>query len=329
MKKKINVALIGSNFALKGYLPVIQKIKHLNLKIICSRNILKNNNNISGYSKELSFENNWKKIFKKNIDLVICSVPPLVQQKILIYNFKYKKKIIFEKPISCNYLKSKYIVKKLKEKKISCDVNLTFLSHPLFIKTQSIIKKKILGKVLSYKIKWSVVSQDLNKKVKSWKTNELQGGGIKNIFLTHVFTYCDFFFGNIKVKKFKFTTVNFKKLKYKNEINCLIENPELISGKINIYTKKKGVQNHLINIFFEKGYLELSTRSTDWTKDFKLKIFEKNKNKTKQYKLIDNQKFKDGRSNQIYFLFAKFLKRSNYLNIDYCLNAEKNNNKII
>tara|TARA_B110000495_G_C22670547_1_gene396361 strand:+ start:287 stop:649 length:363 start_codon:yes stop_codon:yes gene_type:complete len=116
MKKKINVALIGSNFALKGYLPVIEKIKHLNLKIICSRNILKNNN-ISGYSKELSFENNWKKIFKKNIDLVICSVPPLVQQKILIYNLKYKKKIIFEKPISCNYLKSKDIVKKLKEKK--------------------------------------------------------------------------------------------------------------------------------------------------------------------------------------------------------------------
>tara|TARA_B100000902_G_C26759651_1_gene644947 strand:- start:85 stop:369 length:285 start_codon:yes stop_codon:yes gene_type:complete len=91
MKKKVNVALIGSNFALKGYLPVIKKIKHLNLKIICSRNILKNNNILSS-SKKLSYESNWKKIFTKDIDLVICSVPPLVQQKILIYNLKYKKK---------------------------------------------------------------------------------------------------------------------------------------------------------------------------------------------------------------------------------------------
>jgi len=327
MKKKVNVALIGSNFALKGYLPVIEKIKHLNLKIICSRNILKNNN-ITGYSKELSFESNWKKIFKKNIELVICSVPPLVQQKILIYNLKYKKKIIFEKTISCNYKKSKIIVKKLKKYKISCDVNLTFLNHPLFIKTQDIIKKKILGKVISYKIKWSVVSQDLNKKIKSWKTNESQGGGIKNIFLTHIFSYCEFFFGENSLKKFKFTIVNFKKLKYKNKVNCFIENPKSISGEIDIHTKQKGLQAHSINIFFEKGYLELSTRSTDWTKDFKLKTFQKLKNKTKQYKLIDNLKFKDGRSKQIYLLFAKFLKRSNYINIDYCLNAEKNNQKI-
>ena len=324
MKKKVNVALIGSNFALKGYLPVIEKIKHLNLKIICSRNILKNNN-ITGYSKELSFESNWKKIFKKNIDLVICSVPPLVQQKILIYNLKYKKKIIFEKPISCNYEKSKIIVKELKKNKISCDVNLTFLNHPLFIKTQYIIKKKILGKVIRYKIKWSIVSQDLNKKIKSWKTNEAQGGGIKNIFLTHVFSYCEFFFGKNTLKRFKFT---FKKLKFKNKVNCFIENPKLISGEVNISTKQKGLQAHSINIFFEKGYLELSTRSADWTKDFKLKIFQKLKNKTKQYKLIDKQKFKDGRSKQIYLLIAKFLKRSNYLNVDYCLNAEKNNLKI-
>jgi len=327
MKKKVNVALIGSNFAIKGYLPVIKKIKHLNLKIICSRNILKNNN-ITGYSKELSFESNWKKIFKKNIDLVICSVPPLVQQKILIYNLKYKKKIIFEKPISCNYEKSKIIVKKLKKYKISCDVNLTFLNHPLFIKTQHIIKKKILGKVTRYKIKWSVVSQDLNKKIKSWKTDELQGGGIKNIFLTHVFSYCEFFFGKNTLKRSKFTTLNFKKLKFKNYVNCFIENPKLISGEVNIHTKQKGLQAHSINIFFEKGYLELSTRSTDWTKDFKLKIFKKLKNKTKQYKLIDKQKFRDGRSKQIYLLIAKFLKRSNYLNVDYCLNAEKNNLKI-
>ena len=38
-KKKIDVALIGSNFALKGYLPVLEKIKELNVKIICSKNI--------------------------------------------------------------------------------------------------------------------------------------------------------------------------------------------------------------------------------------------------------------------------------------------------
>ena len=91
MKRKLNVALIGSNFALKGYLPVIKKIKQLDLKIICSRNILKIKNKVD-YSKTLNFESNWKKIFEKKIDLIICSVPPIIQEKILIYNLKHKKK---------------------------------------------------------------------------------------------------------------------------------------------------------------------------------------------------------------------------------------------
>ena len=37
----MNVALVGSNFALKGYLPVIKKIRHLKLKILCNRKISK------------------------------------------------------------------------------------------------------------------------------------------------------------------------------------------------------------------------------------------------------------------------------------------------
>ena len=59
--------------------------------------------------KNLEYINNWKLIFKKKIDLIICAVPPKIQEKILIHNFKFKKKIIFEKPISSNFKKSKKI----------------------------------------------------------------------------------------------------------------------------------------------------------------------------------------------------------------------------
>ena len=34
----MNVAIVGSNFGLRGYLPAINEIKGLNIKIICSRN---------------------------------------------------------------------------------------------------------------------------------------------------------------------------------------------------------------------------------------------------------------------------------------------------
>jgi len=327
MKKKLNTALIGSNFALKSYLPVIKKIRRLNLKIICSRNILTIKDKIDYYQK-ITLETDWKVLFEKKIDLIICVVPPLVQEKILIYNLKYKKKIIFEKPISSNFLKSTYIVEKIKEKKIPCEINLTFLFHPLFIKLKNIIKNGNLGKVIKYKVKWNFISHDLNKKIVSWKTNELKGGGIKNIFLTHVLSYCEFFFGTNKLTKFNFSIVNFKKLNFKDKISCELENTGSITGKIDIFTKKNGYQSHYIRIFFEKGYIDLYTKSSDWTKDFVLKIVYKKSNKVKYEKTLIRQKFKDGRSNQIYYLLANFLKKSNYNNLIYCLNAEKINKKI-
>ena len=327
MKKKINVALVGSNFALKGYLPVIKKISQLKLKIICSRNIFKNINK-KILSRDINYETNWKKIFNEKIDLIICAVPPIIQEKILIYNLNFKKKIIFEKPISTNYIKSKYIVKKIKEKKIPCSINLTFIFHPLFIKVQNLIKKKTLGKVIKYEINWSFMSQDLNKKIKSWKTQEKLGGGIKNIFLTHVFSYCEFLFGKNILKKYKFKSLKFKKIEYKKNIYCELTNPKFVNGKINIFVKKKGYQSHYIKIFFEKGHLELFCKSKDWTKDFKLKIHYNPKNKIKNVKLVNNQKFPDGRSTQIHYLFAKFLKKFNYTNVNFALNAEKINNRI-
>ena len=322
----MNVALVGSNFALKGYLPVIKKIKQLKLRVICSRDISKKN--LLSKLENITHESNWKKIFNDDIDLIILAVPPKIQNQILNYNLKFKKKILFEKPISQNLISSKKIVKSLKRKKIKSDINLTFLNHELFQKTKTIIKNKKLGKVLSYEVLWNFKSFDLENKIKSWKTVEQQGGGIKNIFLTHVFSYCEFLFGKGKMIDYNFEISNFKNIKYKKSINCILKYKDGVTGKITLFVKKSGFQNHRIVIKCEKGYIRLFTKSKDWTKDF---ILETCNIKSKIKKIIKEKKlknFKDGRSNQIFTMIKNFLKKSDYSKIDYCLNAEKLNKTI-
>ena len=236
----MNVAIVGSNFGLRGYLPAINKIRGLNVKIICSRN-----KNKIPFKKigNLEHETNWKNIFKKNIDLIILAVPPKLQEQIILYNLKYKKKIIFEKPISSNYLTSKKIVEKLKTNKIKSDINLTYLNHSLFLKTKKLIDNKSLGKVINYNIYWDFVSSDFNKKIKSWKTDEKNGGGIKNIFLTHVLAYSEFFFKKINLKESNIKISKFKGLKYKKVISIKLGNPGEVKGDVLIFTKKKGFQS--------------------------------------------------------------------------------------
>ena len=321
----MNVALVGSNFGLKGYLPVINKFKNLNLKIICSRN--KNKISINKL-KNINYETNWKNIFKKDIDIVILAVPPKLQEKIILFNLKYKKKIIFEKPISSNYQISKKIVEKLKKEKIKSEINLTYLNHTLFQKVKKIIKNKTLGSVKNYKIHWSFISSDFNRKIKSWKTDEKQGGGIKNIFLTHVLSYCEYFFNKSILESSQIKQSKFKGLNYKNYILLKLRNSNKVNGEVLILTKKNGYQAHMIEINFKNGQVLLFTKSKDWTKSFVLKIYNKKNKLTKTYKDIFNKTFKDGRSYQIYLMIKKFLKNSSYKNLEYCLNAEKINNNL-
>ena len=319
----MNTAIVGSNFALKGYLPAIQKIKRYKLKIICSRKIHKIKSQID--IKNVIFENNWKKIFKKNIKLIILAVPPVTQEKILKYNLKFKKKIIFEKPISQNIERSKKIVKLLKKNKIKVSINLTYLNNSLFRKLRRIIKTKKLGEVKKYNIIWSFKSADYNNKVKTWKTDEKLGGGIKNIFLTHVLSYCEFLFGINQISNIQIKCSKFKGLNYKNHISFNIKNEKNINGKISIFNKKKGDQFHKINIIFEKGNILLFTKSKDWTKYFKLTVQKINK---KPLEIMSSNNFQDGRSAEIYFMLKEFLKKQNYTKLNYCLNAEKINHQL-
>ncbi len=325
MKKKINVALVGSNFAMKGYLPVIINNQNLNLKIICSRNIFKKNNILN--LNNFILEKKWQKVFKNYIDLIICVVPPKLQEKIIKYNYKFKKKIIIEKPISSNYSTSKKIVRNIIKKKIKSVINLTFLCHPVFLKLKKIILNKNLGKLKSYDIKWSFVSHDYNKKIKSWKVQEELGGGIKNIFLTHVLSYCEYLFGKNTLLNFQREVIKFKRIKYINKINCEMINNNSVKGSILLKTKRSGFQNHVVEVNFERGKILISNKSKDWSKNFKIKIINHNKNE----KIIKNtfkKNYKDGRSLQIDYLINKFINNPNFNNLNYCLNAEKIINRI-
>jgi len=99
-------------------------------------------------------------------------------------------------------------------------------------------------------------------------------------------------------------------------------------GEILLHTKKSGKQKHKITIKFENGEIQLFTKSKDWTKDFVLKIRNNKSRKQKIFKQKNINKFTDGRSNQIFVMLKNFIKKSNFSNINYCLNAEKMN-KII
>jgi predicted dehydrogenase len=313
-----NVAIIGSNFGISGYLPALKKNKNYKIVLICCRSdesLLK----LKKKFTKIKISKNWKDAFNKNIDLIICSTIPKVQDKIINYNFKIKKSIIFEKPISNSYQKSFLILKKLIKYKIKCEINLTFLYHNLFISLKKIIDSNKLGKIKKISIDWSLKNNSLLKKTYSWKIDSKQGGGIKNIYLIHVLTYCYFLFNNFKITNKKLKIIKIFNKKIITHVNLRIQTNEKAKGSIKLNCLGKKHQVHKIKILFSKGSAILTNNSKDWTKNFKLTIYNKRQKKI----MLDDNYYHDGRSKQISNLLKNFIKDNNYINLERCVNAEK------
>jgi len=313
-----NVAIIGSNFGISGYLPALKKNKNYKIVLICCRS----DESLTKLKKKftkIKISKNWKDAFNKNIDLIICSTIPKVQDKIINYNFKIKKSIIFEKPISNSYQKSFLILKKLIKYKIKCEINLTFLYHNLFISLKKIIDSNKLGKVKKISIDWSLKNNSLLKKNYSWKIDSKQGGGIKNIYLIHILTYCYFLFNNFKIINKKLKTIKIFNKKIITHVNLRIQTNEKAKGSIKLNCLGKKHQVHKIKILFSKGSAILTNDSKDWTKNFKLTVYHKKQKKI----ILDKNYYIDGRSKQISNLLKNFTKDNNYINLERCVNAER------
>jgi predicted dehydrogenase len=313
-----NIAIIGSNFGINGYLPAIKKNKNYKTTLICC----KSNETFFKLKKKfnkIKISKNWKDAFNKNIDIIICSTVPNIQEKIINYNFKKKKKIIFEKPISNNYKKSYLILKKLIKNKIKSEINLTFLNHNLFIALKKIINSNKLGVIKNIYIDWNLKNYSLIKKKYSWKIDSKQGGGAKNIYLIHIFTYCYFLFNSFQIIKKKTKTIKIFKKNIITNINLEIKINNNIKGNINLNCLGKKHQIHKIIILFSKGSIRLINNSKDWTKNFKLTIYNNNHKKT----ILDKNNYNDGRSKQISNLLRSFAEDNNYINLKRCVDAER------
>ena len=63
-----NVAIIGSNFGISGYLPALKKNKNYKIVLICCRS----DESLTKLKKKftkIKISKNWKDAFNKNIDL--------------------------------------------------------------------------------------------------------------------------------------------------------------------------------------------------------------------------------------------------------------------
>ncbi len=223
--------ILGSGFGLYGYLPAVLSKKNNTVylekkykKIINSR-------------KELTIYKNkiiWIQNYLSNleiIDYLIIAKRPSDQVKIIkkIINKKnILKKIFLEKPIAKNPLAAKNLLNILKKKKINVSFGFIFQYTNWYKKIKNFIKKN--KKKNEIEITWNFNAFFLKKKVKSWKNDISQGGGIINFYGIH-------FIKLINELGFN-KIINSTQIKKNYWFSSFKKNKQIFKLKINISAKK-------------------------------------------------------------------------------------------
>ncbi len=223
--------ILGSGFGLYGYLPAVLSKKNNTVylekkykKIINSR-------------KELTIYKNkiiWIQNYLSNleiIDYLIIAKRRSDQVKIIkkIINKKnILKKIFLEKPIAKNPLAAKNLLNILKKKKINVSFGFIFQYTNWYKKIKNFIKEN--KKKNEIEITWNFNAFFLKKKVKSWKNDISQGGGIINFYGIH-------FIKLINELGFN-KIINSTQIKKNYWFSSYKKNKQIFKLKINISAKK-------------------------------------------------------------------------------------------
>tara|TARA_Y100001970_G_C14142869_1_gene808186 strand:+ start:43 stop:996 length:954 start_codon:yes stop_codon:yes gene_type:complete len=217
--KFITTCIIGLNYGLNVIYPILKENKKIKILGVSSLRKKKLINNLNQFK-------NWKKMIKDcKPQFVIVATPPKLQNIILNYLIRNNIPFFAQKPLSYNYLSSKFIFNKIKKKKLISDLDLNFLQLKAIVKFRKIIKiKKIFNSKID--VRWFLNSRTLTNK-KSWKNDEKKGGGLLYNFGFHLFSILIDYFGDLKLSSVM-KKKNFYKLDFQDEnnnsINVILSN---------------------------------------------------------------------------------------------------------
>lgn len=227
----------------------------------------------------------WKELVSDTkIDIVAIAVPPNFQIKILEESLNKNKKILCEKPLGTDIKKINNLLFKTQKEQKFFVVDYIFREHEAFKKFYRIINKKRIHKNDSIKIILNTQTYINKNKIVNWKSNSSKGGGIINLFLSHIVDYLIWFFGPIKKTSCKIIKTGEREI----SADCFIEFRSNIIAKVLINTDNPR-KIHLIQYNSDKYQITLKNSGIDYGKNFtiNLKKVEKN-NKFKMTKISFN-----------------------------------------
>ncbi len=277
--KKLRVGIMGSGFGLYGLLPAFRALPNCTVISIFGERTER----LLTYCKSIGLKRiytNWQLMLKKEkLDAVAIAVPPKIQYQIAMAAIKKGLHVFAEKPLAANLSEAEEMYSLAKTNKIISTVDFIFPEVEEWRIVKNFLKTKKYGRLEKLTVNWDFLSYDLRNKLKTWKTDVLEGGGAMSFFFSHTLYYLEYFAGNITQMK--------SKLYYsKNSLNGGDVGADLqlifktnIRGFAHLRCNNRKLNRHQLIFVCSRGKMILENNNAV-TERFKIRVITKGKQKT-------------------------------------------------
>ena len=280
---------------------VLNLLNYTDFKIIIfskRKNIVKNDfKTISNdvLSNRLEISNSLDKILLKNPKIAFISNETSKHIAIALKLVKQGIDIFIEKPLSNSLINIQKLEKIINIKKLVSMIGCNFRFFPPFIEIKKLLNKKAIGKIYSIQIENGSYLPDWHpyeKYEKGYAARKILGGGV-TLTQIHELDYLCWFFG----LPLEVTTVM-------DKVSNLELDVDDINESILKFSNSSIAKIHLD--FFQRPFyksckIKGSKGIISWNSDEnKIKLFNLNKQKWNEHKILNNYNISSNKNNQMY-----------------------------
>lgn len=195
--KKLKIAIIGSGMGRYGLLPAFLMDSRTEIVAVCTSKKDTAEKFANQFGIPAAYDD-WQRLLQHDIDILAIATPPQTQTEITMAALEKKIPLFLEKQIAINPVQSKKMCELAKTYHVATCVNFIFPALKTWQLAKSYLEQGKLGDIRHVFLNWRMESFDNRCRTPNiWKTNDNQGGGILQHFLSHSFHYLEWFFGEV------------------------------------------------------------------------------------------------------------------------------------
>src|ERR1700722_2007674 len=193
----IGIGIVGCNYGRLVHLPAFRLDPRCEVVALAGRDAARTAALAKAGHIPLAF-GTWEQLVEHPDVGAVCIAPdPGLQPQIAVRALELGKPVFAEKPMAADLAGAQRMVRAAEASGQTTMVDFNFCEILSWVKAKALFDEGAIGRLRHVDVNWNVENYSWRMRLKIWKPNGAEGGGVLGNFVSHCFHYLEWFCGPI------------------------------------------------------------------------------------------------------------------------------------